>query len=145
MGEGSSFLKVDLIFSFGYIVKTIFMKKAPMLLFVLVLFAGLLIFLNFQNNFFKVNNEENNIQTSVNSLSLEYDCEVGKTAFEVLEEKASNVEFEGSSFGRMVTGINGIKQGSGKYWLYFINGKDATISADSYICSEEEKIKWELR
>ncbi len=121
------------------------MKKAPLLLVVLVFFAVLLLFLNFQGNFFKTSNKEGGIQTKQKSLSLEYDCQSGKTAFEVLEEKASDVEFKGSSFGRMVTGINGIKQGSGKYWLYFINGKDATVSADSYICLEEEKIKWELK
>lgn len=120
-------------------------KKIPFVFFILVFFAAILVFLNFQNKFFAKKTLEKNIQTSKNVMSLEYDCESGKSAFEVLEEKTSDVEFEGSSFGRMVTGINGVKQGSGKYWLYFINGQDATVSADSYICLEEEKIKWELR
>ncbi len=75
----------------------------------------------------------------------EYLCESGKTAFELLQHTTQNVEFQGSSFGRFVTSINGVKQGNGKYWLYFIDSKDATISADAYICQGDEKIKWELK
>lgn len=129
-------------------------KKSPLLLFFLIFFLSILLFLNFKNEFLPdrllpdkllPNYEKKEEKVIEKGIVMEYDCQSGKSAFEVLEEKASDVEFKGSSFGRMVTGINGIKQGSGKYWLYFINGKDATVSADSYICIEEEKIKWELK
>lgn len=129
-------------------------KKAPFIFFLIIIFAGVLLFLNLsnsflQNNFLQKNplpdNAEEGQKLAEDQIIMEYDCEPGVSAYEVLEEKASNIEFEGSSFGRMVTGINGINQGNGKYWLYLVNGKDATVSADSYICAEEEKIKWELR
>lgn len=73
-----------------------------------------------------------------------YECEAGKSAFEVLEEKAE-VEFSESSFGKLVTSIDGKPQGDGKYWLYSVNDKEATVGASVYICNEGEEIKWELK
>lgn len=88
------------------------------------------------------------VSPSANSLGkkdISYNCQSGKTAFEELQANNNQVKFQGSSFGRMITGINGINQGGGKYWLYSIDGKDATVSADAYICQGNEKIEWELK
>ncbi|MBI3485435.1 DUF4430 domain-containing protein [Candidatus Daviesbacteria bacterium] len=78
------------------------------------------------------------------SSQVSYNCQAGKTAFEVLQDK-NQVQFQGSSFGRMITAINGKNQGQGKYWLYFIDGKEASVSADAYLCQGNEQIKWELK
>ena len=73
-----------------------------------------------------------------------YTCEVGKSAFEVLDERYNVVSSE-SSFGKLVTVINGVSQTNGKYWLYSIDGKEATVGASAYTCQGEERIEWELK
>ncbi|OGE31946.1 hypothetical protein A2631_02375 [Candidatus Daviesbacteria bacterium RIFCSPHIGHO2_01_FULL_44_29] len=75
---------------------------------------------------------------------VEYPCQPGKTAFDLLEESAS-VDAKDSSFGKMVTGINGVSQDNGKYWLYLVDNKEATIGAQAYNCIGNEQIKWELK
>lgn len=75
---------------------------------------------------------------------LSYDCQPGKTVFELLESN-SQVTFDSTSFGKLVTSINGMPQGEGKYWLYNVDSKEATVGAESYVCQSSEKIKWELK
>lgn len=79
------------------------------------------------------------------SSQISYDCQSGKTAFDSLKENAKDVKFQGSTLGRFVTGINGIEQSNGKYWLYWVDGKEASISADAYLCQGGEKIEWVLK
>lgn len=89
----------------------------------------------------------NNISSPSTETSKEisYKCEKEKTAFDVLIEKYPDTKFESSSFGKLVTSIDGKMQGNNKYWLYSINNKEATIGASSYICQDQETIKWELK
>ena len=77
--------------------------------------------------------------------SFSYKCQQGKSAFERLTESYPSVQTKGSSFGKMITSISGILQGNGKYWLYSVDDKEATVGAEQYICQSEEDIKWELR
>lgn len=82
------------------------------------------------------------------STQVSYTCQAGKTAMDLLLASQKNVGYEGSEgsdLGVFVTEINDVKQGSGKYWLYSVNGQEATISASSYVCQANEEIKWELR
>lgn len=75
-----------------------------------------------------------------------YDCQKGKNAFELLSQKTDGkLETKDYSFGKMVNAINGLAGGSGgKYWLYFVDGKSASVSADNYKCQGNEKIEWKL-
>jgi hypothetical protein len=111
-------------------------------------FIGLLSFfiLVGRNTNRSVGNVEVSPIASVSSAGTElsYSCEVGKSAFEVLDNKAE-VEFDESSFGKLVTSINNQKQGNNKYWLYSVDGKEATVGASTYICQGGEQIKWELK
>lgn len=79
-----------------------------------------------------------------NIQKVEYDCELGLSAFEILDQKY-NIEAGDSNLGKFVTSIEGAKQGDGKYWLYSVDGKEATISASTYTCQGNEKIVWELK
>ncbi|MCL5003934.1 MAG: DUF4430 domain-containing protein [Patescibacteria group bacterium] len=76
--------------------------------------------------------------------NLSYNCEPKKTAFDLLERAAKNqVEVKIYSFGKMITAINGVKNGTdGRDWIFFVDGKSATESADSYHCQDREKIEW---
>jgi hypothetical protein len=97
----------------------------------------------------KVNNtplpNSSQLQTEVNTESLTYQCLKGQTAFDLLKSNTSDLEFSQSSFGKLVTRINNKSQGNNKYWMYYVDEKEATISADAYYCQESEQIKWELR
>jgi hypothetical protein len=75
---------------------------------------------------------------------VEYTCESGKTAFDSLNEK-NQVKSTDSSLGKLVTAINGKEQGNGKYWLYSVDDKEATVGATAYNCQGGEKITWELK
>ena len=78
--------------------------------------------------------------------SVSYNCEAGKNALELLRKKvADDLEVKTYSFGSMVESINGFKGGTdNKYWLYFVDGKAATVSADTYRCQGSEPVEWRL-
>ena len=77
-------------------------------------------------------------------VSFSYTCQSGKNVYDVLTETA-NVESSDSSFGKMVTAINGKEQGGGKFWLYSIDNVEASVSASTYICQGSEQIRWVLK
>lgn len=76
--------------------------------------------------------------------TISYNCEAGKSALELLRKKvADSLEVKTYSIGAMVESINGVKGGTGnKYWLYFVDGKSATVSADTYHCQDREPVEW---
>jgi hypothetical protein len=92
------------------------------------------------------NTQKNNAPTTEASTNLTYNCEPGKTAFDLLEEiSTTRPETKDFSFGKQILSINGIEQGNDKYWLYLVDEKEATVSADNYTCQADELIKWELK
>ena len=122
------------------------MKTKYLLISVLILTAILAVF------YIIFSRMQTEVQPSSNQYSpspivlekVSYQCEAGKSAFDVLDEK-NEVEYSESSFGKLVTAINGKSQGEGKYWLYSIDEKEATVGANAYICIGKEEIKWELK
>lgn len=85
-------------------------------------------------------------QTPKPAETISYDCQKGKNAFELLSQKTQGkLETKDYSFGKMITAINGFKGGvGGKYWLFFVDGKTASTSADNYKCQDKEKIEWKF-
>ncbi len=75
---------------------------------------------------------------------LSYKGEDGKTALELLKSEAE-VETKSSSLGDYVTSINGNDGDGSKFWLFYVNGKEATVGADKYITKSGETIEWKLQ
>jgi len=74
-----------------------------------------------------------------------YPCIKDKTAFDSLTISDNKVEFQESSYGKMITSINNVPQGNGKYWQYSIDNQYAEVGADAYKCLGSEIITWELK
>jgi len=110
---------------------------------VVVLFAGLYFFKQTQIKG-AIQKQPEEVIASEQKLVVSYNCEQGKSVFDVLKNKET-VESSDGSFGKFVSGINGVSQGNGKYWLYSVDGQEATVGASDYICKGGENITWELK
>ena len=76
--------------------------------------------------------------------SLTYQGEDGKTALELLKTHAQ-VESKSSSLGDYVTSINGNDGGGTKYWMFYVDGKEAAEGAGTYQTHTGEKVEWKLQ
>lgn len=68
-------------------------------------------------------------------------------AMEKIKEENNNFNFkykEYPSLGIFVEEINNIC-GGGKYWIYSVNGKEASVGVVKYILKEGDIISWELK
>ncbi len=92
-------------------------------------------------------NDSGNVQTLTNSQhqlsQISYDGQTGINAF-VLLKKYATVQAKHYSFGYLVTSINGIAGNGPKYWTFFVNGKEASVGASSYVTKNSDKITWKL-
>ena len=125
------------------------MKKTSLIILCSLLFSGCQISSpkqNFTSPEAQIKGAQANIEEDQEN-QIAYQCEAGKSALAVLFDQVgkANVGIKEYSFGKQVIAINQIVQGDNKFWLYTIDDKEATASADSYICQGEEKIKWELK
>lgn len=73
--------------------------------------------------------------------TLNYDGQNGKTALELLRV-THKVEVQESSIGTFVNSIDNTKNEDNKYWMFYVEGKLASESADKYITKDGEKIEW---
>lgn len=67
----------------------------------------------------------------------------GSTAFQALEQIFS-VEAKNSSFGRFITGINGVSAGSDSYWAIYVDEKYAELGADALILEKDTGLLFKL-
>lgn len=73
-----------------------------------------------------------------------YEGVTGKTALELLKQNATVVTKNDPSLGEYVVSINGEDGNGSKYWLYYVDGKAATVGAGEYKTKTGEKIEWRL-
>ncbi len=111
---------------------TIYLVYASLSILLVVVFYGINI------SYFKQNLEANPANKG-----FEYRCELGKTAYQLLERNFT-VNAEDSSLGKMVKGINNIDSQKDRFWAFYIDGNFAPVGAESYICKGQEKIEWRL-
>ena len=76
---------------------------------------------------------------------ISYQGEDGKTALELLKANADVKTTNDLSLGEYVTSINGNDGGGTKYWLFYIDGKEAPEGADKYVTNSNEAIEWKLQ
>ena len=77
----------------------------------------------------------------------------GKTALELLKTHAK-IQTKTSSLGDFVVAINGndggamnqtVRGGGKKYWIYYINHKEAQVGAGAYTTKNGDVIEWKLQ
>jgi len=74
-------------------------------------------------------------------LTVRYYGREGKTVLELLEA-SHEVEKKSSSLGSFVEGIDGIKNRSDRFWLYYVNGKKPEVASDRYLTTAKDTIEW---
>jgi hypothetical protein len=73
-----------------------------------------------------------------------YAGEDGKTALEILKQKA-DVLTKDSDYGEYVDSINGLQGGTGgKYWTFYVNGQMAQVGAGTYQTKNGDRIEWKF-
>ncbi|HKU18945.1 MAG TPA: DUF4430 domain-containing protein [Candidatus Saccharimonadales bacterium] len=85
------------------------------------------------------------VKTGANQFTqLSYQGEAGKSALVLLKTHASVVT-KNSSYGVYVESINGVAGGtSSKYWMLYVNGKQAQVGASSYITKAGDVVTWKF-
>jgi len=68
----------------------------------------------------------------------------GQNALALLEKHAQ-VQLKHYSFGEEVIVINGAVGNGPKYWTFYINGKESSVGASSYITKNTDKLEWKLQ
>ena len=71
-----------------------------------------------------------------------YDVPRGTDVLSILEMKHSVAGKEYAGMGFFITEIDGIKQDESHSWLFFVNGKPASASADNTIVEEDAQIEF---
>ncbi len=86
-------------------------------------------------------------QTVINAqhqtTQISYHGQNGVTALRLLERYAT-VKVKYYSFGDFVTSINGTASSSSKYWIFYVNGKEASSGASIYVTNNNQLIMWRL-
>lgn len=81
---------------------------------------------------------------AVMAKNVSYNCEKGKTAFELLE-KSHSLDTKDTSFGKMIMGIDNVQSSENKnFWAFYVEDKQATVGAQLYNCIDSEKVEWKL-
>lgn len=64
-------------------------------------------------------------------------------AMKSIEDKSFSFKAtENPSLGYFVEEINGVKSTPGKYWIYYVNGKEASVGISKYILKNGDIISW---
>lgn len=88
---------------------------------------------------------------TVNVLGENYQTDFvsGDTVFDIMnrikakKENAFDFKYkEYPSLGVFVNEINGIGSKDGKYWIYYVNGKEAEVGVSKYVLKESDIISW---
>lgn len=96
------------------------------------------------------NNDKSDTQVSTTQVQVQetnevsYQGQEGKNALELLKDNAEVVTKKDPNLGEYVVSINGEDGGGKKYWLYYVDGKQANVGAGEYQTKNGETIDWKL-
>jgi hypothetical protein len=94
------------------------------------------------------NSPSHKVDVSTNSQNqtvyIKYTGQSGVDALTLLKKHAS-IQTKHYSFGDLVTSINGTAGNGPKYWTFYLNGKEASVGAGSYVTKSTDKIEWRLQ
>lgn len=69
----------------------------------------------------------------------------GQTALALLKKHAQ-VTVQNSSYGPFVETIDGLRGGSGgKYWMFYVKDKEASVGASAFVTKNGEIITWKFQ
>lgn len=94
---------------------------------------------------------EKNIKVSLIVQDKKYEIEIkeGATVYDAMKSiesvKENNFSFKTKEYGSLgifIDGINGIMGESGKYWIYYVNDKEASVSVSKYVLKSGDIINW---
>jgi len=96
---------------------------------------------------------ENNkkIITELNILGKSYSTETeeGVSVYDVMKSvEDHSFSFKATNYpglGYFIEEINGIKGSPGKYWFYYVNGKEANVGVSKYFIKSGDIISWEQK
>ena len=86
-------------------------------------------------------NTDSNTQAVAAIQAIAYDGEDGQNALDLLKSKAE-IQTQDSSIGVFVISINGISNSEDHFWMFYVNGELAQVSADQYTTKNGDKIEW---
>ena len=75
----------------------------------------------------------------------EYKGQTGKDAFTLLEQHATEIEFQQFDFGKMITGINGrISEENKEFWQLDVDGEMSQLGAEACETEDDQIISWTI-
>jgi hypothetical protein len=94
------------------------------------------------------NRDTGHVQTITSSqhkiTQISYNGQNGINAY-VLLKKHATVQAKQYSFGYLVTSIDGVVGNGPKYWTFYVNDKESSVGASSYITKNSDRITWKLQ
>ncbi len=94
------------------------------------------------------NHDNGHVQTVTNAqhkiTQISYNGQNGVNAY-VLLQKHATVQAKHYSFGYLVTSIDGVVGNGPKYWTFYVNDKQASVGASSYVTKNSDRITWKLQ
>ncbi|MFA6999639.1 MAG: DUF4430 domain-containing protein [Candidatus Paceibacterota bacterium] len=91
------------------------------------------------------------LKVSLIVLDKKYETEIkeGGTVYDAMRSiesvKENNFSFKIKEYvglGIFVEGINGVMGELGKYWIYYVNDKEASVSVSKYVLKSGDIINW---
>ena len=66
------------------------------------------------------------------------------SVFELLRRN-HNVDYKSTTMGVFISGIDGLKNGSGVYWIYSVNDTTPQVASDRVLTKSGDRVQWHFR
>jgi len=89
-----------------------------------------------------------NISVDINVFNKSYSIKIQENGSvydamkSISDESFSFKSTNHAGLGYFIESINGVKGEPGKYWIYYVNGKEASVGVSNYILKDGDSILW---